>query len=54
MKRYATEIIADEVSFVDRKVDGSDGQPSMAVPTYSTPTADSGFEDLSAEDELPF
>ncbi len=54
MKRYATEIIADEVSFVDRKTDGSDSQSSMSTPTYSTPTADSGFEDLSAEDELPF
>lgn len=56
VKHYATEIIADEVTFVDRKGDGPSGQPMMqsAAPTYSTPTADSGFEDLSADDELPF
>ncbi len=56
VKHYATEIIADEVTFVDRKGDGASGQPMMqnTAPTYSTPTADSGFEDLSADDELPF
>ena len=59
VKRYSTEIVADEVSFVDRKSDGAGGaysQPSSqnAQPTYSTPSADSGFEDLSADDELPF
>ncbi len=56
VKHYATEIVADEVTFVDRKVDGAGGapMPQNTVPTYSTPTADSGFEDLSADDELPF
>ena len=56
VKHYTCEIVADEVSFVDRKVDGMPGQPSVAngAPTYSTPSADSGFEDLSADDELPF
>ena len=56
VKHYAVEIVADEVSFVDRKSDVGLSQPSMsnAIPTYSTPTADSGFEDLSADDELPF
>ena len=56
VKHYSVEIVADEVTFVDRKGDGIPGQPSVsnAVPTYSTPTADSGFEDLSADDELPF
>jgi single-strand DNA-binding protein len=58
-KHYATDIIADEVSFVDRKSDnpnaGGYNTPAQnAQPTYSTPTADSGFEDLSADDELPF
>ena len=53
---YSTEIVADEVSFVDRKGDGAPGagMPQNNIPTYSTPTADSGFEDLSADDELPF
>ncbi len=55
VKHYSVEIVADEVTFVDRKVEGMPGQPSMPTPpTYSTPTADSGFEDLSADDELPF
>ena len=56
VKHYATEIVAEEVSFVDRKADGAPGvgMSQNNIPTYSTPTADSGFEDLSADDELPF
>ena len=56
VKHYSVEIVADEVTFVDRKGDGIPGQPSVsnAVPTYSTPSADSSFEDLSTDDELPF
>ncbi len=56
VKHYATEIVADEVTFVDRKADGASAPaPAQnAVPAYSTPTADSGFEDISADDELPF
>ena len=56
-KHYITEVVADEVQFVDRKSnDPSQGQqaPSQQIPTYSSPAADSGFEDLSADDELPF
>lgn len=55
VKHYSVEIVADEVTFVDRKTEGFNGQaPMPSAPTYSTPTADSGFEDLSADDELPF
>ena len=57
VKRYSTEIVADEVTFVERKSEGGYPAPAgnqNAQPTYSTPTADSGFEDLSADDELPF
>ena len=56
VKHYTVEIVADEVTFVDRKTEGMPGQPSVmpSAPTYSTPSADSGFEDLSADDELPF
>lgn len=56
VKHYGIEIVADEVTFVDKKGDAPMGQPMMqnTAPTYSTPTADSGFEDLSADDELPF
>lgn len=54
-KRYATEVVADEVSFVERKsaADGSRDY-SRSVPSYSSPRADSSFEELSADDELPF
>ncbi|MBR5278092.1 MAG: single-stranded DNA-binding protein [Clostridia bacterium] len=57
VKHYSVEIVADEVSFVERKSEGGAPMQSMSqnnVPTYGTPTADSGFEDLSADDELPF
>jgi len=58
VKHYATDIVADEVTFVDRKTDnstyGQNTAPQNVQPTYSTPSADSGFEDLSADDELPF
>lgn len=63
-KRYATEVVADEVSFVGNKNDGNGGGnyggygapapgPSDPQPNYSS-APDAGFEDLSADDELPF
>ena len=54
-KRYATEVVADEVSFVERK-SAADGSRDFtrSVPSYSSPRADSSFEELSADDELPF
>ena len=57
VKHYSVEIVADEVTFVERKSEGgspAQPMPQNNVPTYGTPTADSGFEDLSADDELPF
>jgi single-strand DNA-binding protein len=48
-KRYATEIIADEVSFVGSKGDNAAG--SAAPATYGDT---SGYEELSNDDELPF
>ena len=57
-KRYTTEVVADEATFVENK--GSSGGysapapfPTDAPPSYSS-GPDSGFEDLSADDELPF
>lgn len=58
-KRYVTEVVADEVSFVDSKNSSGGGYnapapfPNDAPPSYSS-GPDSGFEDLSADDELPF
>lgn len=49
-KRYATEVVADEVSFVGSK--GDNGQPTAnEAPTYGIPD---GLEELSNDDELPF
>ncbi|MBQ0109235.1 MAG: single-stranded DNA-binding protein [Clostridiales bacterium] len=56
-KHYSTEIVADEVTFVERKGDSAAPaaqSPAPSMPSFSTPSADSGFEDLSADDELPF
>ncbi len=51
-KRYATEVVADEVSFVGSKGDSPAG---TSVPTYGTPMKSEGsFEELSSDDELPF
>ena len=65
VKRYVTDIIADEVSFVESRnpQDGmSYGQPSMsgapdpyAAPAYSSPAASAPkFEEIKTDDDLPF
>ena len=49
-KKYATEVVADEVTFVEGKKDNS--QPANNdAPTYGI---SEGFEEMSADDELPF
>ena len=57
-KRYSTEVVADEVSFVERKSDSTsfsrDFDTAQHAPSYSSPKANSSFEELSADDELPF
>ena len=54
-KRYSTEVVADEVSFVGRKDDSSAGSyRSSSQPSYSTPKSEGSFEEISADDELPF
>lgn len=54
-KRYITEVVADEVSFVGTKGDGAVAGPNPAqIPNYGTPKSESSFEELSADDELPF
>lgn len=47
-KRYATEVIADEVTFVGNKGDNTPG----AEPSYGPATG--GFEELPDDDSLPF
>ena len=55
-KRYATDIVADEVQFVDSK---SDAQGATAAPTNYIPEAYTGvqtanFEEVAPDDNLPF
>lgn len=55
-KHYTTEVVADEVAFVGRKDDALPGGMSATaqIPNYGTPKAEGSFEELSADDELPF
>lgn len=46
-KHYKTDIIADEVMFVDSKSDND-----QAAPTFNTPTPK--FEDIPTDGDLPF
>ena len=49
-KRYATEVIVDEVNFVDSKSDNGAG-PIGATPYTADVTA---FEEMTADEDLPF
>ena len=58
-KRYVTEVIVDEVNFVDSKGEGSAMGGSYTPDSYQTPSfaSDAGapkFEDMSNDDDLPF
>ncbi len=55
-KRYATDIVVDEVHFVDSKGENSQYQNSsdnFGAPSYSTEAAPD-FEVISADQDLPF
>ena len=56
-KRYATEVVADEINFVDSK--GESQGASYTPDAYAAPSFSSGmdapkFEDVSNDDDLPF
>ncbi|HAN20410.1 MAG: hypothetical protein A2Y15_08635 [Clostridiales bacterium GWF2_36_10] len=53
IKRYATEVVADEVTFTERKnyLSGPN-EPSQKTPNYSSNSE--SFEELSSDNELPF
>lgn len=61
-KRYATDIVADEVMFVDSRQDstGSPAAPqytpdAYSAPSFSTPVASAPkFEEVKTDDDLPF
>ena len=61
MKHYATDIVADEVSFVDSRIEGpaaGQGQytpDAYTTPSYSTPVDSAPkFEEIKGDDDLPF
>lgn len=58
-KRYATDIVADEVSFVDSRSESSGvaqytpeayNEPSFSTPDNQAPN----FEEIKGDDDLPF
>lgn len=59
-KRYATEVVADEVSFVGSNESSTEAknEPSSYVPSaYTTPTFASNnqnFEEIPSDESLPF
>ena len=59
-KRYATDIVADEVNFVDSRGDGSTAAPYTpdayaSAPAFSTPAGVApNFEEIKTDDDLPF
>ena len=60
-KRYATDIIADEIQFVDSRGEGSTGAqsqggytPDAYAPSYASMGAAPKFEEIKTDDDLPF
>lgn len=53
-KRYATEVIADEVMFVDSKSESEQAQPGSYVPEAYTAPAAPKFEEVKPDEDLPF
>lgn len=61
VKHYATDIVADEVNFVENRsssatsdMGGADGYMVAPAPAFSTPGASAKFEEIKADDDLPF
>lgn len=50
-KRYATEIVADEINFVDSKADNQQSGQAQPGPYGQTPPA---FSEMSSDDDIPF
>ena len=57
-KRYATDIVAEEVSFVDSRGENPAGgqyTPDSYEPSFSSSAADAPkFEEIKGDDDLPF
>lgn len=53
-KRYATEVVADEVSFVGNSESTTESKPQPYVPGAYQTAASSQFEDIPNDGTLPF
>lgn len=56
-KHFATDIVADEVSFVDSRGESAAAQADQAgfvPPAYTAPSAAPSFEDVGKDEDLPF
>ena len=56
VKHYRTDIVADEVMFVDSRSESSvGGDEGFAAPAFATPVANAPkFEEIKTDDDLPF
>ena len=53
-KRHATEVVADEVSFVERKSESARTEDYQA-PSFNSHISDAPkFEEIAGDDDLPF
>ena len=53
-KRYATEVVADEVSFVANKESSADAKPSPAYTPTPYTSNSQNFEEIPQDESLPF
>ena len=55
-KHYRTDIVADEVMFVDSRSESSvGGDEGFVAPAFATPAANAPkFEEIKTDDDLPF
>lgn len=52
-KRYVTEVVADEASFVEKKSDSAPRTEEPQAPSFGDAPAPK-FEEVSGDDDLPF
>lgn len=53
-KRSTVEVVADEVSFVDKKSESSSAHTAPEPTPYSASPKEIVFEEMSTDDDLPF
>lgn len=55
-RRYATEVVVEDAMFVDSRNESAptNTQDTYTAPSFSTPAAAPNFEELKADDDLPF